>query len=150
MTSNIGSYHIQNKLSAINAENSRQVLEETRKEVLDQLKQSVRPEFLNRVDETIVFQPLSQDEIKEIVKLQFNMVKQMLTKNGVEIDISDNAAELLAKQGYDPQYGARPIRRVLQKQVLNELSKMILADNIDREKPISVDVKDNEFVFKNS
>jgi len=151
MTSNIGSHHIQNKLSAINSENSQQVLEETRKEVLDQLKQSVRPEFLNRVDESIVFQPLSQNEIKEIVKLQFDMVKEMIGKNGVEIDMTDNAAKLLAKQGYDPQYGARPIKRVLQKQVLNELSKMILADNVDREKPITVDAdNNNEFVFKNN
>mgnify|MGYP006279875029 CR=1 FL=1 len=149
MTSNIGSHHIQQKLSAINSENNQQVLEQTRREVLDQLKQTVRPEFLNRVDETIVFQPLSQDEIKQIVKLQFDLVRDMIGKNGVDITITDEAAALLAKQGYDPQYGARPIKRVLQKQVLNELSKMILADNIDREKPITVDVKGNEFVFRN-
>ncbi|MCF8309566.1 MAG: ATP-dependent chaperone ClpB [Bacteroidales bacterium] len=150
MTSNIGSHHIQNKLSTVNAENNREVLEETRHEVLDQLKQAVRPEFLNRVDETIVFQPLSQEEIKQIVLLQFEMVKNMIGKNGLDINMTENAAHLLAKQGYDPQYGARPIKRVLQKQVLNELSKMILADNIDREKPITVDVSNNEFVFKNS
>ncbi|MCF8231525.1 MAG: ATP-dependent chaperone ClpB [Bacteroidales bacterium] len=150
MTSNIGSHHIQNKLSTVNAENNHEVLEQTRREVLDQLKQAVRPEFLNRVDETIVFQPLSQEEIKQIVLLQFDMVQKMIGKNGLDINMTENAAHLLAKQGYDPQYGARPIKRVLQKQVLNELSKMILADNIDREKPITVDVKDDQFVFKNS
>lgn len=150
MTSNIGSHHIQNKLNAVNAENNREVLEQTRREVLDQLKQSVRPEFLNRVDETIVFQPLSQEEIKQIVLLQFDMVKNMIGKNGLEINMTENAARLLAKQGYDPQYGARPIKRVLQKQVLNELSKLILDDNIDREKPITVDISNNKFVFRNS
>lgn len=149
MTSNIGSHLIQQNLSAINEENSKEVLEKTRLEVLDQLKQAMRPEFLNRVDETIVFQPLSHDEIKDIVKLQFKMVEKMLQDNGIAVKITDEAAELLSQQGFDPQYGARPIKRVIQKQVLNELSKMILADKINREKPITVDVENGTFTFRN-
>jgi ATP-dependent Clp protease ATP-binding subunit ClpB len=149
MTSNIGSHLIQQNLSAINEENSEEVLEKTRKQVLDQLKQAMRPEFLNRVDETIVFQPLSQDEIKDIVKLQFKMVEKMLQDNGIAVKITDEAAELLSQQGFDPQYGARPIKRVIQKQVLNELSKMILADKVNRDKPIIVDVENGAFTFRN-
>jgi ATP-dependent Clp protease ATP-binding subunit ClpB len=149
MTSNIGSHLIQQNLSALNEENSEEVLEKTRLQVLEQLRQAMRPEFLNRVDETIVFQPLSQNEIKQIVKLQFTIVEKMLEDNGISIKITDEAAELLAQQGFDPQYGARPIKRVIQKQVLNELSKMILADKVNREKPIQISVEDNRFVFKN-
>lgn len=149
MTSNIGSHLIQQNLSEINEQNSEAVLEKTRKQVLDQLRQAMRPEFLNRVDETIVFQPLSEQEIKEIVKLQFNIVENMLKENGISVEVTEPAAALLAKQGYDPQYGARPIKRVIQKQVLNELSKMILANEIHRDNPIVIDVENNEFVFKN-
>lgn len=149
MTSNIGSHLIQQNLSAINEENSKEVLEKTRQQVLDQLKQAMRPEFLNRVDETIVFQPLSQNEIKDIVKLQFKMVEKMLRDNGIAVKITDVAAGLLSQQGYDPQYGARPIKRVIQKQVLNELSKMILADKVNRDKPIIVDVENGAFTFRN-
>ncbi|MGM0565864.1 MAG: AAA family ATPase, partial [Bacteroidota bacterium] len=150
MTSNIGSHLIQQNLSEINEKNSEEILEKTRKQVLDQLRQAMRPEFLNRVDETIVFQPLSEQEIKEIVKLQFNIVENMLKENGISVEVTESAAALLAKQGYDPQYGARPIKRVIQKQVLNELSKMILANEINRDKPIVIDVEDNKFVFKNN
>ncbi len=148
MTSNIGSHLIQQNLSEINEKNSEEILEKTRKQVLDQLRQAMRPEFLNRVDETIVFQPLSEQEIKEIVKLQFDIVENMLKENNISVEITESAAALLAKQGYDPQYGARPIKRVIQKQVLNELSKMILANEINRDKPIIIDVDNNKFVFK--
>ncbi|MBC8314873.1 MAG: ATP-dependent chaperone ClpB [Bacteroidales bacterium] len=149
MTSNIGSHIIQENLEKINENNREEILNKTRKEVFDLLKKSIRPEFLNRIDEIIMFQPLTKEEIQDVVKLQLNVVEKMLEKNNIKLSATEKAIEYIANIGFDPQYGARPIKRVLQKQVLNELSKMLLQDKISRDSEIVVDVKDGELVFKN-
>ena len=149
MTSNIGSHLIPENFSHLTESNEQQVVEKTRNEVFELLKKTIRPEFLNRIDEIIMFKPLSRDEIHGIVKLQFDRVKQMLVKNGIQLEITDNAITKLAEMGYDPQFGARPLKRVIQREVLNELSRMILAGKVNAEKPIRVDVKGDDFVFEN-
>ncbi len=149
MTSNIGSHLIQENFSHLTETNEQQVVEKTRNEVFELLKKTIRPEFLNRIDEIIMFKPLSRDEIHGIVKLQFDRVKKMLAKNGVQLEITDAAITKLAEMGYDPQFGARPLKRVIQREVLNELSKMILAGKVNAEKPIRIDVKGEDFVFEN-
>ena len=149
MTSNTGSHLIQNKLDALNSENRETVLEETKQEVFDLLKQSIRPEFLNRIDETIMFMPLTQKETDKIVSLQFNAIKENLAKNGIDLAISKEAISWIAETGFDPQFGARPIKRVIQRSILNELSKKILSNAIDKSKIISIEVKNNEIVFVN-
>jgi len=149
MTSNIGSHIIQENLEKVNSTNSEEILNKTRKEVFDLLKKSIRPEFLNRIDEIIMFQPLTKKEIEQVVKLQLGMVEKMLAKNNIKLTATEKAIEFIANIGFDPQYGARPIKRVIQKQVLNELSKMILQGKVDKEAAIVVDVKDGELVFSN-
>jgi ATP-dependent Clp protease ATP-binding subunit ClpB len=149
MTSNIGSHLIQENFSHLNPGNEQEVIEKTRNEVFELLKKTIRPEFLNRVDEIIMFKPLSKDEIHGIVKLQFNRVQKMLAKNGIRLEISDAAVDKLAEMGYDPQFGARPLKRVIQREVLNELSKMILAGKVNADKPIRIEVQGNEFAFVN-
>jgi len=149
MTSNIGSHIIQENLEKVNENNREEILNKTRKEVFDLLKKSIRPEFLNRIDEIIMFQPLTKEEIQDVVKLQLNVVEKMLEKNNIKLSATKKAIEYIANIGFDPQYGARPIKRVLQKQVLNELSKMLLQDKINRDSEIVVDVKDGELVFEN-
>jgi ATP-dependent Clp protease ATP-binding subunit ClpB len=139
MTSNIGSSIMQENLSDLNELNREQVLERTRNEVLDEVKRTFRPEFLNRIDELIMFKPLSKSEIREIVRLQFNQVIQKLADNEISISITDSAVDLIAEQGFDPQYGARPIKRVIQKIVLNELSRQILAGKIKKDQEIVID-----------
>ena len=124
MTSNIGSHIIQENLEKVTKNNREEILNNTRKEVFDLLKKSIRPEFLNRVDEIIMFQPLTKEEIRDVVKLQLATVEKMLEKNNIKLDATDKAIDYIANVGFDPQYGARPIKRVLQKHVLNELSKM--------------------------
>lgn len=149
MTSNIGSHLIQDNFSKMTENNENQIVENTRNEVFELLKKTIRPEFLNRIDEVIMFKPLSRKEIHGIVKLQFEQVRKMLNKNGIELKISDKAVNLLAEMGYDPQFGARPLKRVIQREVLNELSKMILAGKVNVEKPIQIDVQNDRFVFVN-
>ncbi|UBM62251.1 ATP-dependent chaperone ClpB [Candidatus Sulfidibacterium hydrothermale] len=149
MTSNIGSHLIQENFSHLKENNEQEVIEKTRNEVFELLKKTIRPEFLNRIDEIIMFKPLTRDEIHGIVKLQFNRIQQMLAKNGIQLEITDNAIQKLAEMGYDPQFGARPLKRVIQREVLNELSKMILAGKVNAEKPIRIDVKGDDFVFEN-
>ncbi len=149
MTSNIGSHLIQDNFSKMNESNENQVVENTRNMVFELLKKTIRPEFLNRIDEIIMFKPLSRDEIHGIVELQFEQVKKMLSKNGIALQITDKAVNLLAEMGYDPQFGARPLKRVIQREVLNELSKMILAGKVNVEKPIRIDVENENFVFNN-
>ena len=149
MTSNIGSHIIQENLEKVTKNNREEILNDTRKQVFDLLKKSIRPEFLNRVDEIIMFQPLTREEIMDVVKLQLGIVEKMLVKNSIKLSATDKAIELIGNIGFDPQYGARPIKRVLQKQVLNELSKMILQGKIDTDSEIVVDVKDGELVFEN-
>ena len=116
---------------------------------MDQLRQFMRPEFLNRVDDIIMFRPLNENQIAEVVRMQFNQVKKMLDENGIQIDITDEAVDLIARQSYDPQYGARPVKRMMQRELLNELSRMILADEVDKSKPITVTVQNGALSFIN-
>ena len=136
-------------MTQLTKDNEEVVFERTRTQVFDILKKQLRPEFLNRIDDIIMFKPLTQHEILEVVRLQFEQVKRMLAENGFQINITDAALQQLANAGFDPQYGARPVKRLLQKQLLNELSRMILSGQVEKEKPITVDLQDNTIVFKN-
>jgi len=149
MTSNMGSSVIRDNFSKMTLENKDEVVEKTKQEVLDMLKQTIRPEFLNRIDETIMFTPLNQQEIEEIVGLQVKGVKKMLAINGITLEVTPAAIHFLAEEGYDPEFGARPVKRVIHRLVLNRLSKDILAQTVDKEKPIIIDVKDDDLIFKN-
>ena len=113
------------------------------------MRRAFRPEFLNRIDETVMFTPLDKHEILEIVKIQVNSVKKMLNQNGITLEVTPQALDLLAEDGYDPEFGARPVKRTIQRMVLNQLSKDILAQKVDRSKPIVIDVKDDNLIFKN-
>lgn len=139
MTSNIGSHIIQENYSTSSAHDMERVLSSTKSQVLELLKQSIRPEFLNRIDEIIMFSPLSREEIREVVQMQFAGIAKMLQQSDIEISITPAAIDWITQIGFDPVYGARPIKRVMQKQILNELSKQILAGAVDRQKPIVVD-----------
>lgn len=150
MTTNIGSHIIQEKFESITDENFFDILEETKEEVLTLLRKSVRPEFVNRIDEIIMFRPLSRKDIRKIVDIQVELIRKRLDEAGVKIEFSDHAKERLGKLGYDPQFGARPLKRVLQKEILNELSKQILAGKVHKDSIIFIDLKnENEFVFEN-
>ena len=149
MTSNLGSQYIQQQCANLSDANRDEVLDETRQKVMDMLKQTIRPEFLNRIDETIMFLPLTKKEIAEVVRLQMRSVHRMLTEQGFKIDVSDEAIDLLADLGYDPEFGARPVKRAIQRYVLNDLSKKILADEVSRDKPILIDALDGKLVFRN-
>jgi ATP-dependent Clp protease ATP-binding subunit ClpB len=148
MTSNIGADIIQANFEGLNEENTEEIVEKTKVEVYDFLKQSVRPEFLNRIDETIMFRPLTENDIQEIVKIQINSLKKRLAKNDISIDITEDAIKEIAQQGYDPQFGARPVKRVIQKMVLNELSKEILSGRVSNEDHILIDSFDGDIVFR--
>ena len=149
MTSNIGSSLIRENFEHITASNRDNVIENTKNEIFELLKKSIKPEFLNRIDDLIMFTPLSEEEIHQIVGLQIKLIANMLHKNDIDFSVTDKAIDLIAKIGYDPQFGARPIKRVLQRYVLNELSKQMIAENIDKSKPIIVDVAAGELIFKN-
>lgn len=149
MTSNMGSPLIRENFSRITPQNREEVIESTKNEVLEMLKQNVRPEFLNRIDEVVMFTPLNRDEIEQIVRLQTNSVIKMLASNGVTLSISDEAISFLADDGYDPEFGARPVKRTIQRLLLNRLSKDILAQKIDREHPIIIDSDGEQLIFKN-
>ncbi|MGQ1786730.1 MULTISPECIES: ATP-dependent chaperone ClpB [unclassified Saccharicrinis] len=149
MTSNAGSHIIQQNFDSLGPNNQSEVMEKTKTEVFGLLRNTIRPEFLNRIDDIVMFAPLTRKEIKEIVLLQFNSIKKTLESKQVRIDISDEAVQFIANAGFDPLFGARPIKRVLQKEVLNELSKRILADTIVKDKPILVDYVNNKLVFNN-
>ncbi len=149
MTSNLGSQYIQQQCANLSEGNRDEVLDETRQRVMDMLKQTIRPEFLNRIDETIMFLPLTKQEIAEVVRLQMRSVGRMLAEQGFKIDVSDDAIDLLADLGYDPEFGARPVKRAIQRYVLNDLSKKILADEVSRDKPILIDALDGKLVFRN-
>ena len=149
MTSNMGSSVIRENFSKMTPENKDEVIEKTKQEVLDMLKQTIRPEFLNRIDETIMFKPLNRQEIEEIVGLQVKSVKRMLEANGITLEVTPAALSLLADEGYDPEFGARPVKRVIHRLVLNRLSKDILAQTVDRSRPIIIDVANDELVFRN-
>lgn len=149
MTSNIGSHLIQENLEHVTEKTREEVFDRTRDQVYELLKKTIRPEFLNRIDEVIMFRPLSMDEVQTVVRLQLGYVQKMLEKNDVRFSASDRAVRFIASLGFDPQFGARPIKRVIQKSLLNELSKMILHGEVSREKEIVVDEKDGALVFTN-
>jgi ATP-dependent Clp protease ATP-binding subunit ClpB len=149
MTSNIGANVIQDNFAHLTDANAEEVFEKTRNEVMDQLKQFMRPEFLNRVDDIIMFKPLDESQIADIVRMQFHSVQKMLSANDIRIDITDAAVDFIAKQSYNPQYGARPVKRMMQRELLNSLSKMILADSVDKTKTIIVDVNGEGLIFRN-
>ena len=149
MTSNMGSHIIQANFENVSEENKEKVVEETRREVLELLRQTIRPEFLNRIDEVIMFQPLLKKEIKEIIKIQLNDLKAKLFKSGVVLEFRDYATDYLAENGFDPQFGARPLKRLIQKQIINDLSKKLLSGSIDKSHPVLVDVFDGMVVFRN-
>ena len=150
MTTNIGSHLIQENFEKIDSENVLDVVEGTRNEVFELLKKSVRPEFLNRIDETIMFMPLSKDNIRQIVGIQFGLIQKQLHENGIEIEATNEVLDYLGEVGYDPQFGARPLKRVIQRKVLNELSKQILSGQIHKDSVVSVEMNlENEIEFVN-
>jgi ATP-dependent Clp protease ATP-binding subunit ClpB len=149
MTSNIGSHIIQENLERVNEQNRQEILNQTREQVFDLLKKSIKPEFLNRIDEIIMFQPLTREEVRRIVELQLKNIQKTLEKSSIKLTVTKKAVDHIATIGYDPQFGARPIKRVIQKNLLNELSKMILEEKVDKNSIIVVDEKDGKLVFKN-
>lgn len=149
MTSNMGSTVIQANFENITEENHEEIVENTKREVVELLKQTIRPEFLNRIDEVIMFQPLMMKDIKEIIRIQLHDLKKQLAKNGVTLEFTDYALNYLAENGFDPQFGARPLKRLIQKQIVNQLSKQLLSGTIDRTNPVLVDVFDGMVVFRN-
>ena len=149
MTSNLGSSLIRENFDRMTAANHDEVVESTKNQVLDLLKKTIRPEFLNRIDDIIMFTPLNQKEIRSIVNLQLNSVKKMLAENSVTLDFTEAALDLIADKGYDPQFGARPVKRVIQKMVLNELSKELLGGRVNRERPIVIDRQGEQLIFRN-
>ncbi len=149
MTSNMGSNIIQENFEKVNDKNKEEVVENTRTQVMNLLRQTIRPEFLNRVDEIIMFQPLMREEIKNIISIQLNHLKKLMAQNGMQLEFTEYALEYLAEQGYDPQFGARPLKRVIQKQIVNLLSKKILSGTIDKTKPVLIDVFDGVVVVRN-
>ena len=150
MTSNMGSNLIRENMAKINDSNREQIIENTKNAVLDMLKQTIRPEFLNRIDETIMFTPLTPGEIRQIVKLQIDNVAKMLKSNQIELSVTDNALDYLAAEGYDPEFGARPVKRAIQRLVLNQLSKDIIAQKVTNQAPITIDATDDGLVFRNN
>jgi len=149
MTSNMGSQIIQVNFENVTEKNKEEVVENTKREVMDLLKQTIRPEFLNRIDEVIMFQPLLLNDIKEIIRIQLNDLKEQLAENGVLLEFTDYALDYLGENGFDPQFGARPLKRLIQKQIVNQLSKKLLSGTIDKSKPVLVDVFDGMVVFRN-
>lgn len=149
MTSNIGSHIIQENMEKANDKNREEIWNQTKEQVLSLMKRTIKPEFLNRVDEIIMFKALTQEEVKKIVENQLNGVQKMLEKSGIRISVTKKAVDYIANVGFDPQFGARPIKRVIQKSVLNELSKMILAEKVDKSATIVIDEKNSELVFRN-
>ena len=149
MTSNLGSQYIQAQFAGMTPDNRDHVIADTKTKVMDMLKKTIRPEFLNRIDETIMFLPLTKPEIAQVVTLQMNAVKKMLEPQGFTLNVSPAAISLLADEGFVPEFGARPVKRAIQRMVLNDLSKKILSDEVSREKPITIDAADNKLVFRN-
>ncbi len=149
MTSNLGSQFIQQQFEKLDNTTRDQLIDETRSQVMEMLKKMIRPEFLNRIDETIMFLPLSKKEIADVVKLQINAIRKMLEPQGFRLEVTDAAIQYLAEVGYDPEFGARPVKRAIQRYVLNDLSKKILASEVSNDKPITIDSFGNSLVFRN-
>jgi ATP-dependent Clp protease ATP-binding subunit ClpB len=148
MTSNMGSHIIQENFEKVDEKNKEEVVASTKSEVMVLLRQTIRPEFLNRIDEVIMFQPLMRSEIKGIIRIQLKQLQQLVAQNGIQLEFSDYAYDFLAENGYDPQMGARPLKRLIQKEIVNQLSKRILAGDIDKSKAVVVDVFDGVVVFR--
>ncbi|MFT7032772.1 MAG: ATP-dependent Clp protease ATP-binding subunit ClpB [Cyclobacteriaceae bacterium] len=146
MTTNIGSHLIQDRFANLNSQNLEEVIEKTKLEVFDLLRQSVRPEFLNRVDETIMFRPLTRKDIRKIVGIQFKIIQKRLEESGIKIESSNEVLDYIGEQGYDPQFGARPLKRVMQRLILNELSKEILAGKISKDAVVGITLNDNNTI----
>ncbi|HMK05670.1 MAG TPA: AAA family ATPase, partial [Ferruginibacter sp.] len=149
MTSNMGSHIIQDNFEKVTEENKEEVVESTKAEVMSLLRQTIRPEFLNRIDEVIMFEPLMKKEIKGIIRIQLDNLKQLVGQTGINLQFSDYVLDFLAENGYDPQFGARPLKRLIQKEIINQLSRRILAGDIDKSRPVLVDVFDGTVVFRN-
>ena len=149
MTSNLGSAYIQSQFEKMTDSNHDAIVEETKNEVMNMLKKTIRPEFLNRIDETIMFLPLDKEQINQIVRLQINGIQRMLADNGVTLQLTDSAYDFLATAGYDPEFGARPVKRAIQRYLLNDLSKKLLAQEVERSKPIIVDCQNGVLQFRN-
>jgi len=147
MTTNIGSTLIQERFENLDEKNVEEVVESTRAAVLDILKKSVRPEFLNRVDETIMFRPLSRTDLRKIVSIQFELIRHRIEQGGITVEISEDALDYLAAVGFDPQFGARPLKRVMQREILNELSKEIIAGEITTGDHVVIDIDGNKISF---
>jgi ATP-dependent Clp protease ATP-binding subunit ClpB len=146
MTSNMGSHIIQ---EAMNNGKSETDMDGVHRQVMELLRKSIRPEFLNRIDEVVMFKPLNEDEIKGIVRIQLQMLQKMLKKNQVDLDMTEEAITYISNHSYDPQFGARPVKRFMQRHVLNELSKMILSGKVNKDKTIIIDSRNGELVFEN-
>ncbi len=149
MTSNMGSNLIRENFEKMTPKNREEIIENTKTQVMNMLKQTIRPEFLNRIDDIIVFAPLNEDEIEQIVRLQLEGIRKMLAENGIELQYTDEALKSIAHAGFDPEFGARPVKRVIQRKVLNQLSKDILAGTVDKSKPIVIDAVDEHIYFRN-
>ena len=149
MTSNLGSGYIQEQFDKIDKSNREYIIEETKEHVMEMLKRTIRPEFLNRIDETIMFTPLDEHEIEKIVRLQIDGVKNLLADNGIMLEVTDAGIRFISKAGFDPDFGARPIKRAIQRHLLNDLSKQLLAGAVDKEKAIRVDSDDEKLIFTN-
>lgn len=149
MTSNIGSQIIQENFENVTERNKEEVVEKTKEEVVSLLRQTIRPEFLNRIDEVIMFQPLLKSEIRGIIKIQLEQLREMVARNGIDLQFNEYAIDYLAENGFDPQFGARPLKRLIQKSIVNQLSRKILAGDIDKLSPVMVDVFDGTVVFRN-
>lgn len=145
----MGSDVIRENFSKMTEENKLETIEKTKNQVLDMLKQTIRPEFLNRIDEIIMFTPLNEAEIEEIVGLQVKGIQKMLASSGIAMEVTPKAIHFLAEEGYDPEFGARPVKRVIHRLVLNRLSKDILAQKVDKDRPIVIDVDNDELIFRN-
>ena len=149
MTSNMGSQLIRERFEHLTDQNRAQVVEDTRNEVLDLMKKTIRPEFLNRIDDIIMFLPLTKPQIRDVVRLQVNTISKLLKDIEVGMTVSDSALDFIAEAGFDPEFGARPVKRVLQRELLNELSKKLIAQEVDKARPIVVDSDGEKLVFRN-
>ena len=145
----MGSAYIQEQFDKMNEGNKERILEETKAKILEMLKKNVRPEFLNRIDEIVMFTPLNSEEIEQIVRLQAKGVAEILLENGIELEIDDSAIKFIAQAGFDPEFGARPVKRAMQRYLLNDLSKQLLAGTVDKSKPIKVTAENNMLVYVN-
>jgi len=148
MTSNIGSTLIRDNFETMTDTNQAEIIEKTKTQVFELLKQTIRPEFLNRIDELVMFAPLNFTQIEEIVRLQITTLQKTLQQNGIRLEMTDKAIQLIADLGFDPQFGARPVKRAIQKYVLNDLSKELISGKVHNDQTIVVDVDENKLIFR--